>query len=349
VSNFRCRYAALGAAFGFMFPVLGTVIDTHARGPLSLSAMLALQRSSPLLWIIDSAPLWLGLFASLAGAREDRLGAALLRLESANGDLERLNAELESRVRSRTSELEVSNSELLRLARVKDQFLASISHELRTPLNAILGFSRIVLRKTRGQIPERQSQNLELVCEGGEHLLRLVNDMLDIQRIEADRIELSVADVDAAELLDEVREGFSLPAARKGLDLTVRGGALVLRTDRARLRQVLDNLVGNAIKYSDRGRVEVALEADEARVTFRVKDEGIGMSADEVGTIFEPFKQLDGARLRGEGGVGLGLHLVRKLVGLLGGAVEVVSAPGVGSTFSVVFPRDALTPGGAPP
>jgi signal transduction histidine kinase len=351
VWTYRRQYAALGAAFGLAFPMLGTAIEALQRGHgLSLAGALASQRASALLWIIDSAPFWLGLFASLAGARQDRLGATLRRLElanasaeAANRELGRLNAELEDRVRVRTEELEVSNRELLRLARVKDRFLASVSHELRTPLNAILGFSRIVLRKTRGQIPERQSQNLELVCESGEHLLRLVNDMLDMQRIESERLELSMGPVDAAALLGEVREGLAAAASRKGLDLSTRAEPLTLWTDRARLRQVLDNLVNNAIKYSDSGRVEAWLEADADRVTFRVKDEGIGMSAADLATIFEPFRQLEGASTRGEGGVGLGLHLVQKLVALLGGRVEVASAPGEGSTFSVIFPKAAVT------
>ena len=349
--TYRRRYAALGATFGLVFPLVGTVIETLTRrGTLSLDALLASQGASPLLWIIDSAPFWLGLFASFAGARQDHLNAALVRLEAANARLEsanrelgRFNAELEDRVQARTSELEVTNRELLRLTRVKDQFLAGISHELRTPLNAILGFSRIVLRKTRGQIPERQSQNLELVCESGEHLLRLVNDMLDIQRIEADRIELSKGPVDVPGLLDELRQSLAPTAAQKGLALAVHEEPLQLWTDRARLRQVLDNLVTNAIKYSDRCRVDVSVESDDERVTFRVKDEGIGIDAGDLATIFEPFRQLDGARTRAQGGVGLGLHLVQKLVGLLGGRVEVVSAPGAGSTFAVIFPRGAVS------
>jgi signal transduction histidine kinase len=350
VATARRTYAALGAAFGFMFPLAGTAIEAHAATGLTPAGMLAAQRSSPLLWIIDTAPFWLGLFASLAGARQDHLAAALQRLESTNRALERLNAELEDRVSARTSELEVSNHELLRLARVKDQFLATMSHELRTPLNAILGFSRMVLRKTRGQIPEQQSHNLELVCESGGHLLRLVNDMLDIQRIEADRVELTPGPVDAAELLDEVAATFALPAAQKGIALDVRPAAFALTTDRVRLRQVLDNLVNNAIKYSDRGAVAVWCDGDDERVTFRVRDEGIGMTDAEQAVIFEPFQQLEGARTRGQGGVGLGLYLVRKLAGLLGGSVAVTSAPNAGSTFAVTIPRSCPAPAreGAP-
>ena len=304
-----------------------------------MATLAATQQSSPLHWVIDTAPFFLGLFASFAGRREDALHVTLGELSTANDNLSSTNDRLED-----------ANAQLVQAAQLKSQFLANMSHELRTPLNAIIGFSRIVMRKTASAIPAKQLDNLRMVHESGLHLLALINDLLDIERIEAGMLRVSTSEVDVSELLADVIAKLGPMAAEKGItiELDDAAGPPHLRTDATRLRQILDNLVTNAIKYSDKGTVKVAARMDAhdgpQYVRFSVRDQGIGIPADQVGAIFEAFRQLDGSATRSQGGVGLGLHLVHRLAALLGGAVEVESEVGEGSTFTLVLPASVVLP-----
>lgn len=343
------RYAALGAAFGFSFPLGSTIVQALIEhGSAGLDALIAIQVGSPLLWVIDSAPIWLGLFAAVAGRRQDALNDAMSALEKANTELETAMTTLEES----NSNLEQANLELVEASQLKSQFLANMSHELRTPLNAIIGFSRIVLRKTKDLLPERQAKNLKMVHESGQHLLEMVNDLLDIERIEAGMLNVSVSEVDAAEMVRDVAARLRPTASDK--NLTVAGEVdvkyLRLMTDPVRLRQILDNLVNNAIKYSDDGHIVLRASihpSEEApeEVRFAIKDEGKGIPADQLAVIFDPFHQVDGTSTRAEGGVGLGLHLVRRLAEILDGMVSVTSTLGEGSTFTLTLPADKLIEG----
>jgi signal transduction histidine kinase/DNA-binding response OmpR family regulator len=341
-------YALYGALFGACFPVFSTLMFAGVElGGIGLDNLARAQRVSSLLWVIDSAPFFLGLFASFAGRRQDAVERLVARLEATNAKVAKTGAELEeanAALEKTNAELEKTNAALVEASRLKSQFLANMSHELRTPLNAIIGFSRIVLRKTESLLPEKQAKNLQIVHDSGKHLLEMVNDLLDIERIEAGMLKVSLSTVEVTAMIADVVSSLVPAAADKGLTLESQTGGVPLRmrSDPVRLRQVLDNLVNNAIKYSDSGTVRVRLEVQPpsapAAIELAVEDQGIGIPAEHAAKIFDAFHQVDGSSTRAQGGVGLGLHLVRRLVELLGGTVRVTSEVGKGSTFTVTFP-----------
>jgi signal transduction histidine kinase/CheY-like chemotaxis protein len=325
-SKYTRLYALYGALFGLAFPIGSTILQAALSSyGLSVAGIVHAQ-GQPLLWVIDSAPLWLGMFAALAGKRQDELAATFAKLEETNQNLAG------------------ANDELVQASKLKSQFLANMSHELRTPLNAIIGFSRILIRKTEGQLAERQAKNLKMVHESGQHLLSLVNDILDIERIEAGMITVKDAEVDVRDMANDVVAKLKPAANEKGLGLEVvlPESSITMTTDPVRLRQVLDNLVNNAIKYSDEGRVavhmEVRPEAFPDKVVLEIRDQGIGIPGEALPFIFDAFRQVDGSTTRAQGGVGLGLHLVKRISQLLDGDVTVSSTVGEGSVFRVLLP-----------
>ncbi len=296
-------------------------------------------------------------FSSLARIpvyRNDELGALSSRANEMIDALERIWADNRQHVidveeknqalEAAQHELVQNNDDLVAAAKAKSQFLASMSHELRTPLNAIIGFSRLVLKKTEGQIPEQQQKNLRLINDSGQALLALVNDLLDFERIEAGRLKITIEEVDVDEMIGTMEATLRPTAEKKGMTLACRveGGPLWVKTDPDRLRQILVNFTNNAIKYSEKGHVDVVVRSTAVGVVFSVKDQGIGIPKDQLKKIFEPFHQVDGGFSREREGVGLGLAIVGRLVEMLGGTVAVESEAGVGSTFSFTLPLGAL-------
>ncbi len=247
----------------------------------------------------------------------------------------------------RTGELEAAN-------RHKSEFLATMSHELRTPLNSIILLSQMMSRNPAGNLTADDCKKTTIINAAGEELLRLINDILDLSKIEAGRMAVHVAEVSTTDLLTELRDLFGSVAQAKNLAFTltdeVNGR---LHTDRDKLGQVLRNLVTNAIKFTRAGevsvRVSVAPPADAAgaRIRFVIADTGIGIPADQQDKIFDAFHQVDGSLSRRFGGTGLGLAIARKLAVALGGGITLTSAEGQGSCFELVVPRDLATPAGA--
>ncbi|HZV78245.1 MAG TPA: ATP-binding protein [Candidatus Binatus sp.] len=237
------------------------------------------------------------------------------------------------------------NIELERALRAKDRFLASMSHELRTPLNAIIGFTGTLLMRLPGPLEAEQEHQLQLVQMSARNLLSLINDILDLARIESGRVDITIEQVNVQDVIREVEDSLRTLAAEKGLRLgTVeRAAEISITTSRRSLQQIVTNLVSNAIKYTDAGSVQIELSrryaGGAAWVNVSVHDSGIGISAEDQGRLFQAFEPLGSARARHQQGAGLGLYLSSKLAALLGGRLRVTSAAGRGSTFTLELPE----------
>jgi len=237
-------------------------------------------------------------------------------------------------------ELSASNAQLMQASRLKSQFLASMSHELRTPLNSIIGFSKVLLNRLDGDLSERQETYIRSVHNSGTHLLQLINGILDFSRIEAGKLEMMSEELDLHELIDECIES-SMPLAR-GKQLKLEKNIPLelprLIADRTKVKQILLNLLSNAIKFTTQGRVLVGVQAEPEAVRVRVSDTGIGIRAEDLARLFEPFQQLDNPVARGAGGTGLGLAISKKFVELHGGRIWAESRENQGSTFQFTLP-----------
>lgn len=285
-------------------------------------------------------------------------------------------AELEHRVAERTAALRVEiaerqrseedvrqlnrritevNESLARAARLKDEFLAAMSHELRTPLNAILGFTELLLEGIQGEVNEKQAKSLRSVEESGRHLLSLINDILDLSKIEAGQLEIHLADTAVEPVCQASLRFVRQAAAKKRLHLTMEidSRLSVVPADERRLRQILVNLLSNAVKFTpEDGKVglTVTLLPEEDTVQFTVWDTGIGITPEDQAKLFKPFIQLDSRLSRQYTGTGLGLSMVLRLAELHGGRVALASEPGKGSRFSVCLPaRTAARPAPSSP
>lgn len=270
--------------------------------------------------------------ALLATMRDmtDRLAAARAT-QQARDDLEKL-------VEVRTADLLKANEELLRADRLKSMFLASMSHELRTPLNAIIGFTGVILQGMSGDISQEQRKQLTMVKNSADHLLGLINDIIDISKIEAGALTLSKEQVELTGLLKGVLDIFKSHARSKGLSLGFSGpDTFPAVNDPKRLRQVAINLVGNAVKFTGEGTVTVRLERDGPRGVITVTDSGPGIDSEERQRVFEPFYKSPSLSERNQEGTGIGLYLSRKMAALLGGNISVDGAPGGGSVFTFTF------------
>ncbi len=240
------------------------------------------------------------------------------------------------------------NAELEAAARAKDHFLASMSHELRTPLNAIIGFTGTLLMKLPGPLTEEQERQLQIVAWSGRHLLSLINDILDLSKIQSGKRELTFEEVPVAEVMRDVAASLASMAEEKGLAFTnaVADDARFVTTDRRSLRQILLNLANNAIKFTAAGSVSIEARAtrwrDMTAVAIAVSDTGIGIKAEDIERLFEAFEQLDTASTRHFEGTGLGLYLSRSLADLIGGELRVVSSHGRGSTFTLTLPATRI-------
>jgi len=242
----------------------------------------------------------------------------------------------------RNTQLEEQHSALERASRLKSEFLATMSHELRTPINAVLGYNSLLRDGLFGKLTDRQQDALDRMRNAAEHLLSLINDVLDLSRVEAGKINLSPVDIDWGPFLETLSESVRPLAARKALAYTVEleEGLPAVRTDETRLRQVLLNLLTNAVKFTDRGwvKLRVCSVPGANRVQMDVIDTGIGIEEAHLETIFDEFTQVDQSSTRAHGGAGLGLAISRRLIRVMGGSLTVKSALGKGSTFRVELP-----------
>jgi PAS domain S-box-containing protein len=232
-------------------------------------------------------------------------------------------------------ELRVAKAQAETASQTKSQFLANMSHELRTPLTAILGYSEMLEEDARD---EHTIADLQRIQDAGRHLLRLIDDVLDLSKVEAGRIALHPESVDVPSLVEDVATTVRPLAEEKGNTLSIRCDRGSLEADPTRLKQVLFNLVANAARFTENGRIVLEADCEPDAVTFRVKDTGIGMSDEELARVFEPFVQADATTTRRFGGTGLGLAIAREFTQLMGGSLEADSEPGSGSEFRLRVP-----------
>jgi hypothetical protein len=251
-----------------------------------------------------------------------------------------LNVTLENRVAKRTAELAVAKERAEESDRLKSAFLATMSHELRTPLNSIIGFTGIILQGLTGPLNGEQAKQLAMVQSSARHLLALINDVLDISKIEAGQLEIRAEKFDLPATLEKVAASVKPLADKKGLALRVvlSPGVGPVVSDRLRVEQVLLNLLNNAVKFTERGEVTLTVEAGPGPLRISVADTGIGIKPEDMEKIFQPFRQIDSGLTRQHEGTGLGLTICRRLANLLGGEISAKSTWGEGSVFTFVLP-----------
>jgi two-component system sensor histidine kinase/response regulator len=302
--------------------------------------------------LIESEQQYLRQYSSrLVHKLEDKL----LELEQKNTDLEEemakqlqlkqhielLNADLERRVASRTKDLLSANQKLLEMDQIKSMFIASMSHELRTPLNSIIGFTGIMLQGMSGEITDEQAKQLGIVKKSASHLLTLINDVIDVSKIESGVVSITNHNFDLIELIKDVIQILSKACLDK--QLTIRSNlpeSFSCFSDKRRIKQILINLLDNAIKFSNEGEIIISLTQRESFFTVTFSDTGIGISDDDTNKLFLPFSKLNPTQAnnpRGKG-TGLGLYLSQRLANKLGGQITMTSEPNKGSNFSLTLP-----------
>lgn len=267
--------------------------------------------------------------------------------------IQRFN-EMQNAIQKREAELKVKNealksqmAEVSEANKLKSQFLANMSHELRTPLNSIIGFTNRVIKKGGDCLPPVQQENLIIVREEANHLLELINSLLDYSKIEAGKMEIHTEAFNLLKVMEEVYKMTITLAEGQDLQykqVTYTEDFIPMKSDRMKIKQILINLLSNAFKYSDKGTVVFSVEKKEMLYYISVKDEGVGISEEDLKHIFDEFRQVDGSYTRKVGGTGLGLSITKKFVEMLGGEIIVNSVPGEGSCFTVILPEDIDVP-----
>lgn len=354
-------YALSGAVFGLCFPVVASCLASYLEtGWIDWSGVAAAQRGRPLLWIIDTAPFWLGLSASLAGRREDRLSEVNDQLEEELQRRHRYEERLRSaQKRAVTARVEAeglrehaevarrkaeaahrtavaARDEAQEAARLKSAILNSVSHELRTPLSSIIGFAEVLSEETTGQ----QSEFSGLIARSGRRLQETVNSVLEMARLESGAVALCYERIDVHAEVEELVALFQPVAQRKDLALRAEvEGPREAHLDRTCLGRILRNLIGNAIKFTEAGRVTVRARTSEDAVVVAVEDTGVGIGEAFMPQLFEAFRQESEGLARLQEGSGLGLSISKHLVEQAGGTLSVESEKGAGSTFTLRLPQ----------
>ncbi len=284
-------------------------------------------------------------------ASEEELRAQREELQATNEELEEKSRGLEEQAKlleQARSDADQRALERDTASRYKSEFLANMSHELRTPLNSLLILARSLRDNEDGNLTPDQVESAEVIHGSGMSLLRLINDILDLSKVEAGKMEIAVTEIDLGHFASSLLQRFRLLAETKGLALTVTTNTDLpksLLTDSGKLDQIVNNLVGNAIKFTEHGHVTVNIKRLDTAIAIEVCDSGIGIPADKIESVFQAFEQVDGSSTRSYGGTGLGLTISRRLAQFLGGDIKVDSTEGKGSTFRLMLP---LSPSVAP-
>jgi signal transduction histidine kinase len=300
-------------------------------------------------WVDEPAqfflPAWVKLLGLIIGIAliMSLAGSVLLKraVDIRTRQLRKVNREMEDRIKDRTAKLAAAMDQAKAADHLKSAFLATMSHELRTPLNSIIGFTGIMLQGLAGPLNEEQKKQLGMVQTSSRHLLALINDVLDISKIEAGQLTLSVSTFDLRASVEKTVQLVTPLAEKNGLDLSaeISKDVGMVTSDQRRLEQIILNLLNNAVKFTEKGEIRVTCRAIGAQYELAVSDTGIGIDPTEISHLFQPFHQIDTGLSRKREGTGLGLSICRKLIVLMGGSIDVKSRFGRGSTFTVRFPK----------
>ncbi len=317
------------------------VADHFLRGTVWPQSIFGVAATSPWRWVEHAGwVVFIDLFLVTACIRGDRETRAMAERQA---EAEITRESVEELVEARTHELERAKVEAETATRAKTQFLANMSHEIRTPMTAILGFTELLADARADECAH--AEHIRTIRRNGEHLLDVINDILDISRIESGHIRVELASCSPCQIVAEVAALMRVRAADRDLRLDVEYAFPVperIESDAMRLRQILLNLLGNAIKFTDRGGIRLIVrhlrsDADRGMLVFDVVDSGIGMTDEQLARLFRPFSQVDSSAARRFGGTGLGLAISQRLAHLLNGEISVRSEPGVGTTFSLAI------------
>ncbi|MGD1910987.1 MAG: ATP-binding protein [Rivularia sp. (in: cyanobacteria)] len=260
------------------------------------------------------------------------------QIRETNEELKRKNKELEEK----QEQIHQQNLRLLEASELKSRFLATMSHELRTPLNAIMVFSQMILRKTKGKLSDSETDMVQRILNNGKNLLELINDILDLSKIEAGRLQLVSEEFDITQLVKISLDELRILAERKNLTINTYIDLQnpILSHDRTRIRQVFVNLLSNAIKFTDVGKIDVTINENKSeKIIISVRDTGIGIEPEKLEHIFEPFRQANQTHSRRHSGTGLGLAITDSLMKMMKGSIYVESELGKGSEFRLELPR----------
>ncbi len=316
------KYTFLGVSLGFLFPIVGTLFECSFRGMgYSFQQFLECQKASPALWLVDTAPFFLGLVASFAGRHLDLVNEK--------------NKQIEERYKQMSELREIADN----ANKAKSEFLANMSHEIRTPMNAILGMNYLI---SKTSLDEKQRDFNNKIETSAKSLLRIIDDILDFSKIEAGKLTLEVTHLYLEELIADIAATVNIKLQKKPevelvtyIDPKIPP---VLMGDSVRLRQVLLNLTDNAAKFTNKGEIKIEVTAVQkmsygAILRFSVKDSGIGLTEEAIKNLFQPFQQADVSTTRKYGGTGLGLAICRNIIHLMDGELTVKSKTGEGSEF----------------
>ncbi|MBL4862108.1 MAG: response regulator [Crocinitomicaceae bacterium] len=321
--HYQIRYAIYGVLFGAGFPVIGTLIQCSVLfDQISWDFLMKSQQETQMLWIIDSAPFFLGLFASFGGLQMDRV-------QSKNEELQERYYQM-----SKLRELAEEGN------KAKSSFLANMSHEIRTPMNAIIGLSYLVLK---GNLENKQRGQIEKIQLSSESLMRIIDDILDFSKIEAGELSFELGSFELERTMNDVTDVANVKLkSKREIEFIIEYDQEIptmIIGDQLRLRQVLINLLDNAVKFTEQGDIKLTCKLVKKTdngvfIHFSISDSGIGISKDQIETLFSPFHQADISTTRKYGGTGLGLVICKRLINMMQGEISVTSNLGEGSTFS---------------
>ncbi|MFO7883941.1 MAG: transporter substrate-binding domain-containing protein [Desulfobacteraceae bacterium] len=325
-----------------------TAIDVHMKALKADNQSLYYQALRK--WTSGAPCFTLPAWVKLAGSAAAVLllislaGSAVLKHQVTlrTRELLQINQEMEKRIEDRTAELAAAMEKARAADQLKSAFLATMSHELRTPLNSIIGFTGILIQGLAGDLNQEQKKQLGMVQQSSRHLLALINDVLDISKIEAGQMDFSLTRFNLKASIEKTA-GLIAPAAeKKNLDLTmdIAEDVKEIVSDQRRLEQIILNLLNNALKFTEQGEIRIVSRTDNSDYVLDIIDTGIGIEAEEIKGLFQPFHQIDSGLTRKREGTGLGLSISKKLMDLMNGTITIQSQLGKGSTFTLRFPKD---------